>query len=246
MITCKNCGRINSGTYCSNCDQKLVVERITIQYIGHALVHFFTHAEHGFLYTSWGMLKAPGRIAINFINGKRKSYQTPISYFLIWNAIYLLLLYSVEKSFGDNKVIDFAGYFGESEKTRFALSHLNIILTAMLPLQALFIYLFIMRRRYNYMEALVVIFYAIGTVIMLQVVYAVLAIPVYMLSGLSINIRYSDILKILFISWFVFDLVKLFPLKYKVIRAILVVVLIFGTFTVWRSFVYPSIAEFFF
>ena len=143
-------------------------------------------------------------------------------------------------------MIDFAGYFGESEKTRFALSHLNIILTAMLPLQALFIYLFIMRRRYNYMEALVVIFYAIGTVIMLQVVYAVLAIPVYMLSGLSINIRYSDILKILFISWFVFDLVKLFPLKYKVIRAILVVVLIFGTFTVWRSFVYPSIAEFFF
>ena len=246
MISCKNCGRINSGTYCSNCGQKLVVERITIHYVWHALVHFFTHAEHGFLYTSWQMLKAPGRIAINFIKGKRKNYQTPISYFLIWNAIYLLLLYTVEKSFGDNKVIDFSGYFGESEKTRFALSHLNIVLTAMLPVQALFMYLFIMRRRNNYMEALVVIFYTIGTVIMLQVVYAVLAIPVYMLSGASINIRYSDILKILFISWLTYDLAKLFPLKYKTLRVIIVIVLTFGTFTLWRSFVYPSIAELFF
>lgn len=245
MITCKNCGKVNSGIYCSNCGQKLVVERITVYYIWHALVHFFTHAEHGFLYTSWKMLKAPGRIAIDFIEGKRKNYQTPISYFLIWNAIYLLLLYTVEKSFGDNKVVDFTGYFGESEKTRFALSHLNIVLTALLPIQALYMYLFIMRGRYNYLEALVVIFYAIGTVIMLQFVFVILAIPVYLLGGFSIDIRYSDIQKILFISWLIFDLVKLFPLKNKGLRVIIIVVLTFGTFTLWRSFVYPSIAEFF-
>lgn len=246
MSMCKNCGGISSGPYCSHCGQKLVVERITIHYVWQALLHFFTHAEHGFLYTSWEMLKQPGRIAINFIEGKRKNYQTPVSYFLIWNGIYILLLYIIENSFGENKAVDFTGYFGESEKTKFALSHLNIVLIALLPFQALYMYLLVLRERYNYMESLVIIFYAIGTVLMLQCVFVVLAVPVYLFGGFSIDIRYSDIVKIVFISWLTFDLVKLLPLTYKVIRVVMVLILTFGTFTLWRSFVYPSVAGLFF
>lgn len=246
MSICKNCGMIGSGIYCSHCGQKLAVERIAFGYIWHGLVHFFTHTERGFLYTSWQMLIVPGRIAINFIGGKRKNYQTPVSYFLIWNAVYILLIYIVGKSFGENKVVDFSGYFGESEKTKYALSHLNIVLTALLPFQALYIYLFLMYRQYNYMEALVIIFYGIGTVLLLQFVFVMLAIPVHLLTGVSVDIRYSDVLKVLFMGWLVFDLVKLLPLKHKVLRSVIVLALTFGTFSVWRLFVYPTIAGLFF
>jgi hypothetical protein len=107
-------------------------------------------------------------------------------------------------------------------------------------------YLLVLRERYNYMESLVIMFYAIGTVLMLQFVFVVLAVPVYLFSGVSIDIRFSDIVKVLFISWLTFDLVKLFPLKYKMIRVVIVLILTFGTFTLWRSFVYPSVAGFFF
>jgi hypothetical protein len=246
MSICKNCGKVGSDVYCSHCGQKLAVERITIGYIWHGLVHFFIHIEKGFLYTSWQMLKAPGRIAINFIGGKRKNYQTPVSYFLIWNAAYILLIYILEKSFGENKVVDFTGYFGETEKTKYALSHLNIILAALLPLQALYTYLFLMHKWYNYLEALVTIFYGIGTVLLLQFVFVSLAIPIYMLSDKSVDIRYSDILKILFIGWLVFDLAKLLPLKHKILRSVIVLILTFATFTMWRAFVYPQVAELFF
>jgi hypothetical protein len=232
--------------YCSHCGQKAEIERITFHYIWHQVLHFFTHAEKGFLFTSWRMLAAPGRTVKNFIEGKRMHYQAPVSYYLIWNAVYILLLYLVGKSFGDNKAVNFAHYFGPSEKTQYALSHLNIVLTALLPFQAFYVYLIMVYRVYNYFESLVAVFYAIGTVLMLQFAFVVLAIPVFLLSGVSANIQLSDILKVLYIGWFMIDFVKLLPVKHKFIKAIIVMLLAFGTFTVWRLYVFPAVAELFF
>ena len=232
--------------YCSHCGQKAKAERITFSYIWHGLVHFFTHAEKGFLFTSWRLLMAPGRTVKNFIEGRRINYQAPVSYYLIWNAFYILLLYIVGKSFGENKAVDFAQYFGPSEKTHYALSHLNIVLTALLPFQALYVYLVLVYRVYNYFESLVAVFYAIGTVLLLQFAFVALAIPVYLLSGVSTDIRLSDILKVLYIGWFMIDFVKLQPVKHKFIKAIVVLLLAFGTFTAWRLYVFPTVAELFF
>ena len=245
MRHCKNCGEELHGMYCGHCGQKAEAGRITFLYIWHEIVHFFTHAEKGFLFTSWQMIKAPGRTAKNFIDGKRKNYQPPLSYFLIWNGIHLLLLYIVGSVFGENKVVNFAEYFGPAVKTKFAISHLNIVLTALLPFQALYIYLVLVYRLYNYFEALVAILYAIGTVLLFQFVFVLMAIPVYLLSGISINIQLSDILKVLLIGWFMIDLVKVLPVKHKFLRAAIVLILSFGTFTLWRLYGFPKIADWF-
>ncbi|MGQ0739852.1 MAG: DUF3667 domain-containing protein [Bacteroidota bacterium] len=246
MKNCTNCGNRVSGLYCSKCGQKGEVERITFHHILHEVVHFFTHAEKGFLFTTLQMLKAPGRAVKNFIDGKRKNYQPPLSYFLIWNAVYLLLLYFVGSVFGENKVVNFAEYFGPAEKTKFAISHLNIVLTTLLPFQALYVYLGLVYRKYNYFEALVAILYAIGTLLVMQLVFVIAAIPLYLFSGVSVNIQLSDILKVLYVGWFMFDFVKVLPVKHKYLRATIVLLLAFGTFTAWRLYVFPAAAELFF
>lgn len=245
MRHCKNCGEELHGLYCSHCGQKTEVERITFHYILHELVHFFTHAQKGFLFTSWQLIVTPGQVVKNFIEGKRKNYQPPLSYFLIWNGIYLLLLYIIAGAFGENKVVNFAEYFGPDEKTKFAISHLNIVLTVLLPFQALYLWLVMMYKRYNYFEALVGILFAIGTLLLWQFVFVVLAIPVYLVSGISVNIQLSDILKVLYIGWFMIDFVKVLPVKQKLVRAISFVILAFGTFTLWRLYGFPKIADWF-
>lgn len=115
---CLNCGAELHGAYCQQCGQKAKVERITFRYVVHDLFHFFTHIESGFLFTSIQMLKSPGATAKNFIEGKRKSYQPPVSYFFIWTTIYILLLYLIEKTFGENVVINYQNYFGPGEATK--------------------------------------------------------------------------------------------------------------------------------
>jgi hypothetical protein len=86
----------------------------------------------------------------------------------------------------------------------------------------------------------------VGTLLLWQIVFVLLAVPVYLFSGFSINIRWSDVFKALYMGWLLIDLVKLMPVKYKMARVLAMVFLIFGTFTAWRVYVYPSVAELFF
>lgn len=223
-----------------------MVEKISFHYIWHGLAHFFTHAERGFLHTTRQMIVDPGRAVKDFLDGKRKDHQTPVSYFLIWNAIYLLLLYIVASLFGKNRVVNFAEYFGPAEKTKFAISHLNLVLIFLLPFQALYLWLIIMYRPYNYFESFVTVLYTVGTILLWQCVFVLLAVLIFSLTGNSVNIQWSDIFKALYFAWFLASFVKLMPVKYKMIRAITVLLLIFGTFTAWRLLIFPTVADMFF
>lgn len=246
MTTCKNCGLSVSSKYCGNCGQEAVPKRITLSYIWHEIVHFFTHAEKGFFYTTWNVLKVPGNTIINFIEGRRKNYQKPFSYYLIWIGIYSLVLYLFEKAFGENKVVSFADYFGPGETTKFAISHLNIVLTVLLPVQAIYVYIFLMSPKYNYAEALVMILYGIGTLIFLQTVFVMMALIYYLFTGNPVSILWSDILKAVYMGWVLIDLAKRLFIKAKYVRVLTTMLLLMGTFTAWRLYVSPAFTKLFF
>ena len=189
------------------------------------------------------MLAKPGKVVTDFVKGKRKIYQPPVSFFLIWITMYLLLLYIVEKIFGENVVIDYKEYFGPTSTTKFAISHLSFVLLVVIPFQALYFYLLVARRKYNYFESFVVAIYFLGTIIILQSLFVILAIIIHLITGATLAIIYSDSLKIIYLAWAITDTIKLFRVKNKVIRVVLFAVLAFGTFTVWRLYGVPAIIE---
>ena len=87
---------------------------------------------------------------------------------------------------------------------------------------------------------MVAIFYALGTIIMLQFLFAVFAVLVHIITGASLDLGASDLLKIVYMAWFIFHFVKFFPVKMKFLRAALFLVLAFGTFTLWRVYGFPE------
>ena len=242
MKHCKNCGRELHDSFCSHCGQHTKTERITFSYLCHELVHLFTHIEKGFLFTSLRMIRFPGKTVKDFIEGRRKNYQPPISYFLIWITIYILFLFWIEKVFGENKVINYKEYFGPAITTKFAITHLSIVLTAVIPFQALYLYLLVTKKTYNYFETMVATIYSLGTVIL---VFAVIALLIHTVSPAPLDLRISDLLKVLYLVWFTFNLVKLFPVNLKFIRALAFIILAFGTFTLWRLYGFPEIVSWF-
>ena len=245
MKHCKNCGRELHNAYCSHCGQKAKVERITFAFIWHELLHFLTHIEGGFFFTSWQMLISPGKTASGFIEGKRKNYQSPISYFLIWITLYILLLYWIEKAFGENVVINYKEYFGPLATTKLAISHLSLVLTIVIPFDALYLYLFVTRKFYNYFESIAAVIYALGTIILLQFAFAVLALLIHLIFSISVDLKISDILKLLYLAWFIIDFIKPFGVKMKFVRILVFIILAFGTFTLWRLYGVPEIAKWF-
>lgn len=243
---CRNCGAAVKGKYCSACGQKASVGRITFGSLWHELVHFFTHMEHGFLYTTWQLLVSPGRTVVNYLDGKRKTYQSPVSYFLIWTTAYVLLLYWFERVFGQNVVIDYKQYFGTDVSTRFAIGHLSVVLAALMPVHACFLYLIITRRIYSFPESMVVVIYALGTIIFCQFVFALLALLLYGTAGHGISLARSDIFKVGYLCWFVVDFVRGMHIRRKWMRGVLYAVAAFGAFSAWRIIGLPMVLKAFF
>jgi hypothetical protein len=97
--TCLNCGAELTSKYCPDCGQKASVDRLTWHHLFEEAVHFFTHIEKGFLRTTRELIAKPGAVHKNFLDGKRKAYHKPVSFLLIWVAVFLLVS-ALTKRFG--------------------------------------------------------------------------------------------------------------------------------------------------
>jgi len=245
MDHCRNCGKPVQDLYCSHCGQKNHVDRITLTYLWQELFHFFTHIEHGFIFTSVKMLAAPGPSITEYVRGKRKSYQSPVSYFLVWTTIFLLTLFVFARTFGENQVIDYKDYFGPGATTRFAISHLSLVLTLIIPVQAFYLFILVTRGQYNYFESLVAAIYAVGTIILLQFVFAVLAFIAFLLLGAPVDLRISDTFKAAYLFWFIFSFLSAFDVSHKTVRGIAFCIAAAGTFLAWRLLAVPDLISLF-
>lgn len=245
MKHCTYCGQPVPDTYCSHCGQKSVTERFSWSYIWKEIFHFFTHIEKGFLYTSLRMVQNPGQTVTEFIAGRRKIHQPPVSYFVIWTTLFILMLYLLTNLFGENAVIDYKDYFGPGATTNFALTHLSFILTFIIPLQALYLYVLITRGTYNYVESLIIILYSAGTIILFQFVFALLAFLYFLATSMPVDLRLSDAFKAGYLIWLTISFLKIYPTSLKWLRGSLFVVLAAGTFLAWRFLGVPHIVEYF-
>src|SRR4051794_24556688 len=80
---CRYCNTMGAGNFCSACGQKFKTERLTLGLIFHEAFHFFTHLDHGFPYTLKRLLKSPGTMQKEYVDGVRLKYQKPFSMFFL-------------------------------------------------------------------------------------------------------------------------------------------------------------------
>jgi hypothetical protein len=89
--TCLNCGHTFLGKFCNECGQTAEVERVTVSYLTHEIIHSLTYYEKGFLHTIAHFLVRPGKASLKFLSGHRKEYQKPVSYILILTSLYIIV-----------------------------------------------------------------------------------------------------------------------------------------------------------
>lgn len=90
--TCLNCNEpIAEGQrFCGRCGQKSPVHRFTLAHFFHEFFHAFTHTDKGILHLLKGLATQPGVVAKEYIEGKRKKYFNPFTFFLILMGAYVL------------------------------------------------------------------------------------------------------------------------------------------------------------
>jgi Protein of unknown function (DUF3667) len=161
--TCLNCQTQYNGSFCNTCGQK-ETHRFTVSHVLHELVHVFTHADKGIFSFAWNIIKKPGTVALDLVEGRRKRYFNLFQYLLIIVGITTFLVsqtHLIEKTLVTMNGATNVAQNSELVKVQqsvaaFLQKYNNIFQLVLIPLFAFFSWLFMGRtRKRNYAENIV-------------------------------------------------------------------------------------------
>lgn len=219
-IKCLNCGTSFKGNYCASCGQAATVTKLTWKSLLDELVHFFTHAEHSFVYTSRGLFTRSGAIVKEFLDGKRKKVHKPITFILIWFTIYKLLgagySYLVTNynlgSFTKTETALGIKWYGSKNES---LLHYENFITILIlgPLFVLLGWVIFRKTKTSFVERWVAIIYGSAYTAMISVILSTLGF-LLRLTNMPIKTGFINDLYFLVyffsIAWFIYGFEKIF------------------------------------
>ena len=168
---CLNCSTLmdSDAKFCAACGQSKNVHRFSMPNFFHEAFHAFTHTDKGILHLLKCLAIQPGTTAREYINGRRKYYFNPFSFFLILMGLFVLsnsffvkprkitepnatVLQRIPTEDGKKKYIAMMGRVTKS--SNFFRQHGNVVAMVAVPFISLFTWLFFRRKKYNYAEHL--------------------------------------------------------------------------------------------
>lgn len=112
---CSNCGAERVGAYCHNCGQQFLEGRLTLRRLWSEFAARFLNLEQGFGRTLWELFTDPGGVARRYVEGERRRYTNPLSYFLFATAVSLLTFTVVDQAMIEEMARVLPEDFGEGE-----------------------------------------------------------------------------------------------------------------------------------
>jgi len=220
--TCLNCDTQVADKFCPHCGQKATVDRLTWHHLLEETVHFFTHIEKGFLRTTKELITKPGAVHKNFLDGKRKTYHKPVSFLLIWVAVFLLLT-ALTKRFGSFDREASSSFLNIGLEVESMIHKYQALIEMLiLPFTALNGWLLLGYPKISYLEFLITGFYRFGVFYIFFSVLYILAL-IFGFNPESEISLYS--FAVFFMGWSIYvfyDFFKLYNVKYLVLRIIAV------------------------
>lgn len=144
------------------------IKRITVSSILSEAWHSLTHIEKGLRRTIVALAVAPGKMMHNYLEGDRKAYQKPFSFFLISTTLFALVIYFFHQYYLIPAATTFDDRLFNNQvflESKF-YSWFQIVL---LPAYGLVCFLIFKRLKYNYAEWLVICCYLLSFVLLLQI-----------------------------------------------------------------------------
>jgi len=90
---CLNCGAELQGKFCHNCGQEnLQIKESFGHMLNHAVSDYF-HFDHQFFHTLKPLLFQPGKLTIEYLNGRRAQYLHPVKMYIFISLMFFLLIF---------------------------------------------------------------------------------------------------------------------------------------------------------
>lgn len=198
IYQCKNCGNEFTGKFCNVCGQKSETDRINHKFILHELKDKFIHLDSGFLYTTKKLFMNPGKMAKEYLDGKRIHYLKPFSYLFLLCGMYVLLY----NYFQVNVFTDDLPGFDRKTINQFFFKYYAEIQLFLLPVYAGASVLLFPRSPYNFYEFIVVHCYLLSQRILLN--FSIIPLLIYLKGneeGIHLTVNLFSIVATGFMVW---------------------------------------------
>ena len=244
-MDCKNCELPlrTDYSFCANCGAKVIRNRLTLKSLWYDFTERFFNLDNTFLKTFKHLFSRPDDVIVGYINGTRKKYLNPVSYFTIALMLGGLFVYIHTEFFPD--ALDFKFLYPdeslatEAEKlgqdfqkkiNHYLFKYQSLVYMAMLPFLALISRLvFINKKQFNLSEHFVINIYAYSQLsIIINIIYILLLWNSKLLYYASVG---NFIFQICFFTWVFYKIFNL-SLKQALFKLLLFLLLLAILFVV--------------
>jgi hypothetical protein len=156
VTKCKGCGHSGTGYYCSRCGMPYTIKRISMRGLLHDIFHLFTHLDKGFGFTLKKLIREPGTMQREYVEGDRIRHQKPFSMFFICATIAALTRYWIYQ------VLLKYYQTGNVSEMNFFHEYMVIFHIVLLPVHVVVTYIFFYKSGYNLAEVGVLVLYSVS------------------------------------------------------------------------------------
>lgn len=96
VYTCKNCGEVYAGNYCSRCGQTTDTPRFSVRNAFQNILSGFFNIDNGFSRNLLEFLYRPGYMIRNYLDGKRVNYFKPFQTLFVMAALYIIAVQLID------------------------------------------------------------------------------------------------------------------------------------------------------
>ncbi len=177
---CKNCGEDYDGCYCPSCGQKYIDKRYSLRDGFNHLMAMVLNVDRGLWHTSLMLLRKPGRVIRDYLNGITVPYFHPFRFLFLWLTVqvFIMLTFGIMDESQAKFARDFSGQEVkpiQQELMGMFNSYLHILIALSIPILAWGSRVFFRKAGYNYAEHLIINCFAYGETILLGFII----LPVY-------------------------------------------------------------------
>ncbi len=239
-MKCKNCNKSVGETYsyCPYCGQKMGLSRLNFKQLLKDLWIAFSNTDQGMLLLIKHLVYRPGKVAREYISGRRKYYFNPFNYLVLMSAIALYFILQFE-----TVALDYSKMESDNkELLHFAFKYFNVFILLMSPIYGFLIWLFFLGRQTNFVENLTLVAYLSGQTML----YYILALTLFIIFPSLLDVL-GVIIGLLISIWYIAAILQFYQTRsfWSILKTVLIITLtqfisqgiIYSTFHFYKSWI---------